>query len=666
VTYLRFFLILLIALLLSISGSFGYLLYTIAEMDALPEPQYALTTRVYDLNDNLITMLYVENRTEVPLCDISEYVIMATIAAEDRHFFQHHGFDLSGMGRALISNLKNRQTTQGGSTITQQLAKNLFLSHERTIERKVKEAIYTLHLERNYSKEEILEKYLNTIYYGHAAYGIESAAQTYFGKSAKSLTLAEAALLAGIPRGPQYYSPFIDEAAALQRQRTVLSMMQTAGFISKAEKDAAQEEELHFRQPTDEEKYSYFLDYIINEELADYFNHDYTAIYRGGLEIYTTLDPRLQELAQATVAAIPQLRTDQEGKRQPQGALVALDPETGYIKALVGGREYNETKLNRALSLRSPGSSFKPFLYAAALESGLTVAHTFSCEPISLFEPGLDQPYEPTDFGGAFHYRNLTIREAMVESCNITAIKTHLEIGREKAAEMAARLGIKSTMKPHFSLPLGTVEVTLLELTTAFAPFANGGYRVEPLFIRKVVDARGNTILENKVQREKVIDETIAFLITDMLKGVLQEGGTASQAAAILTRPAAGKSGTSQNSKNAHMIGYTPELVAGFYIGDDYETPLGTTGGRLAAPLWAEFMEQAHQGREPRDFPVPEGIVRVPICPESGLLHGPWCGEPELEEYFIAGTEPELCTGEACSGKPTLWWPWLPWQELLP
>ena len=212
------------------------------------------------------------------------------------------------------------------------------------------------------------------------------------------------------------------------------------------------------------------------------------------------------------------------------------------------------------------------------------MADALSCEPISLFEPGLEQPYEPTDFGGAFHYRNLTMREALVESCNIAAIKTHLEIGREKAVEMAARLGIKSPMSPHFSLPLGTEEVTLLELTAAFAPFANGGYRIEPLLIRKVVDARGNIILENKVQREKVLDDTIAFLITDMLKGVLQEGGTASQAAAILSRPAAGKSGTSQNSKNAHMIGYTPQLVAGFYIGDDYENPLGTTGGSLAAP----------------------------------------------------------------------------------
>ncbi len=664
-SFMRFMLILFIALLLSISGSFGYLVFTIAGMDTLSAPAYALTTRIYDINDNPVALRYVENRVEVPLNEISEHLVLATIAAEDRRYYQHFGFDLPGMGRALVNNVKKLQTTQGGSTITQQLAKNLFLSHERTVERKVKEAVYTIHLERNYSKEEILTKYLNTIYYGHSAYGIEAAAQTYFGKSAYSLTLAEASLLAGIPRGPQYYSPFINESAAMQRQKVVLGQMLTAGLISETERDAAVAEELHFRDTTREEKYQYFLDHMINMELLRHFDGDHFKIYGGGLEIYTTLDPEMQQLAQKTIADIPQLRTDQEEKRQPQGALVAIEPETGYIRALVGGRDYNETKLNRALSLRSPGSSFKPFLYAAALECGHTVFDAISCGPISLSEPGLTQPYEPTDFGGGFHNRDLTIREALVKSCNIVAITTHVDIGREKAVEMASRLGINSPMNPYLSLPLGTIEVTLLELTAAFAPFANGGYRVEPVLIRKVMDSQGNTLLENLPQAEKVLDEGIAFLITDMLKGVLQEGGTASRAASILSRPAAGKSGTSQDSKNAHMVGYTPQLVVGLYIGDDDETPLGATGGRLAAPLWAEFMEQAHQGWTAREFPVPENIIRVSLCPESGLLRDPLCSSPELEEFFIVGTEPtEYCTDENC--RPTLWWPWLTWQRQLP
>lgn len=662
---LRAFLLLFIALLLSISGSFGYLVYTIAGMDKLPAPQYALTTRIYDIYDRPIAYRYEENRTRVSLSEISDYLLQATVAVEDRRFFQHMGFDLSGMARAMISNLKNRQTTQGGSTITQQLAKNLYLTHERTVKRKVKEAIYTVHLERNYSKDEILEKYLNTIYYGHSAYGIEAAAQVYFGKSADELTLAEASLLAGLPRGPQLYSPFIDEAAAALRQKTVLNQMVTAGYISEEEKEGAIKEALIFREPSSEEKYTYFIDHVINIELARHFGNDYSMIYRSGLNIYTTLDPKIQEAAQKVIAGIPQLRTDSEGKRQPQGALVALDPETGFIYALVGGREYSETKLNRALSLRSPGSSFKPFVYAAALENGYTTAAKILCKPVTFNEPGTDV-YEPTDFGGGYHHRELTVREALVQSCNIAAILTHIDIGREKTVEMAKRLGIRETT-PHLSLPLGSVEVTLLELTASFATFANGGYKIEPVLVRKVVDAQGNTILENRPQQEKVLDEKIAYLITDMLTGVLQEEGTASRVSSILHRPAAGKSGTSQDSKNAHMIGYTPRLAAGLYIGDDEETPLGATGGRLAAPLWAEFMEQAHQGLPAEEFPLPAGIVRVSLCPESGLLCGPWCSGQGLEELFISGTEPaEFCTGEACGCKPALWWPWLPWRQQLP
>jgi len=404
-TLSRYILILLAAFLLSVSGSFGYLFYNIVEIDSLPSPQLPLTTRIYDLNDNLIAMRYVENRTKVPLNEISEHLILATIAVEDRRFFEHFGFDLHGMGRALISNIRNRQTTQGGSTITQQLAKNLYLSHERTLERKVKEAIYTIHLERNYSKQEILEKYLNTIYYGHSAYGIEAAAQTYFNKSAYNLTLAESALLAGLPRGPYLYSPFLSEAAAINRQRTVLGLMLTVGYINEAEKEAAKAEELLLRSKTPEEKHSYFLNHLLSIELARHFDSDDSIINYGGLKIYTTLDTKLQEMAQEIVAGIPQKRTDQYNKRQPQGALVALDPHTGYILALAGGRDYEETKINRALSLRSPGSSFKPFVYAAAMENGYTAADKIACEPVSLTEPGLAEPYEPTDFGGDFHHR---------------------------------------------------------------------------------------------------------------------------------------------------------------------------------------------------------------------------------------------------------------------
>jgi penicillin-binding protein 2D len=659
VSLIRCLLILTIVLLLSLSGSFGYLVYTIVELQELPPVTNALATRIYDQDDNLITLRYVENRIEVPLEQISDHLIKATVAVEDKHYYQHLGFDLSGVGRAILNNLQKRQVDQGGSTITQQLAKNLYLSHERTFARKVREAIYTIHLERTHSKSEILEKYLNTIYYGHAAYGAEAAAQTYFGKSAASLTLAESALLAGLPRGPFYYSPFIDEAAAIRRQKIVLSQMAACGIIGEVEKEAALAEKLLFREPSGEESAAYFLDYVINVELASLFKGDLTPVYHGGLQIFTTLDPEMQLLAQQTIASIPQQHFSVEGTSQPQGALVAIDPVTGYVKAMVGGRDFNETKVNRVSSLRSVGSSFKPFVYAAALECGFTVSTKVLCAPVVFNEPGLSEPYEPTDFGGSFHHRELSYREALTRSCNIAAIKTHVAIGREKAVEMAARLGISRSLGAFYSLPLGTVEISLLELTAAYAAFANGGYRVEPVLIRTILDANGKVILENHPRREKVLDEKVAFLITDMLKDVVAEGGTASQVSAILTHAAAGKSGTSQDSKNAHMIGYTPALAAGLYIGDDHETPLKATAGQLAAPLWARFMDEALRGTPPRDFTLPEGIIRVPLCPETGLQSSSLCAEPAQWEYFIEGSEPEMC--HQCSPLPIWLRPLAPW-----
>ena len=652
----RGFLIILIALLLSLSASFGYLLYTVGEMDRLPEPSPPLTAQIFDCGDEILALRYQENRIPVTLEQIPDHLIKATLAVEDRRFYHHPGFDPAALFRALLNNLRKGQTAQGGSTITQQLAKNLYLSHERTLERKLKEALYAIHLERRYNKDEILEMYLNTIYYGHFAYGVEAAARSYFGKNAAELSLGEAALLAGLPKGPSYYSPQHNPEAAEQRRESVLSQMVSTGFISEGEKRAALQEELSFRELHAGESASYFIDYLIQNEMADFFGGDLSPLYREGLRIYTTLDRELQELAEELIAGIPEERRDESGVRQPQGALVALDPATGYVKALVGGRDFEESNLNRALVPRSPGSSFKPFVYAAALEEGFTAGDRILCEAVTFTEAGLSEPYAPTDYGGGFHNRELTLREALAKSCNITAIKLHDAIGREKAVAMAKRLGVTAPLEPYLSLPLGTGEVSLLELTAAFASFANGGYRVKPLLIRKVTDARGRVLLEREPQKEPVLDPAIAYLVTDMLKDVLTGEGTAAAAGAILNRPAAGKSGTSQDNKSAHMIGYTPQLVSGVYVGDDCEIPLDSSGGGLAAPLWAWFMERALQDSDPLDFDLPEGIVRYPICPESGLRCGPGCPEPAREELFLCGTGPGECT--RCSPAPL--YPWLP------
>lgn len=665
--FINLLLTLIILLLLSLSGSFGYFVYTIANND-FELPGIPQTTRIYDRYDQLIAVRYLENRIAIPLEEIPATVIQATIAIEDRRFYRHLGFDFTGLGRAMLNNIKQRRLTQGGSTITQQLAKNLFLTHEQTLERKIKEASYTVHLERTLSKDEILEKYLNTIYYGHSAYGIEMAAQTYFGKNAASLTLAEAALLAGIPKGPYFYSPLIDLRAAVERQEMVLQAMIEAGFISEADKIEALDEPLKITGPAGSEQFSYFIDHVINMELAALFDGDLNPVFKGGLEVYTTLDPLVQQAAEEIIAGMPQLRLDHNGLRQPQGALVAIDPQTGYVKALVGGYNFGETMLNRAFALRSPGSAFKPFVYAAALEQGQPVTAVQLCAPLTLVEPGIDQPYQPTDFSGDFHHRELDMREALALSCNIHAIKTYIEIGRDKTVEMARRLGINSPLASYYSLPLGTSEVTLMELTAAFAPFANGGYRIEPAVLRRVVDARGKVIYESHPRRQHVLDERVAFLITDMLKGVLKEGGTASGVEAILRRPAAGKSGTSEESKNAHMVGYTPQLVAGLYIGDDFGEPLGTTGGGLAAPLWAKFMERALEGYQVKDFLLPEGVVRVTICRETGLIQSPSCSGPGRKEYFVSGSEPsESCSAGSCPHcPPDLGWPWSPWYQRRP
>lgn len=653
---LRGFLVILVAFLLSLSASLGYLVYTVGELDRLPEPSPPLTTQILDCRDQVIAVRYHENRIHIPLEQISDHLVQATLAVEDRRFYLHSGFDPSGLFRALLSNLRKGQAAEGGSTITQQLAKNLYLSHERTLERKLKEALYTVHLERRYDKNEILEMYLNTIYYGHFAYGVEAASRNYFGKSAAELSLGEAALLAGLPKGPSYYSPQHNPQATEQRRESVLSQMVSTGFINKKEKKAALREELIFPELSAGEEAAYFIDHLIHAELAALFDGDLNPVYREGLKIYTTLDPGMQKMAEERMEGIPEDRLDENDIRQPQGALVAIEPATGYVKALVGGRDFQESSLNRALVPRSPGSSFKPFVYAAALENGFNPGDRVRCEAITFDGAGLSEPYAPTDYGGSFHNRELTIREALKESCNIVAIKVHEEIGREKAVEMARRLGIASPLKPYLSLPLGTGEVTLLELTAAFAPFANGGFRIKPFLIRKVVDAKGRTVLENRPQKEQVLEPAIAFLVTDMLKDVLAEGGTAGAAGSILERPAAGKSGTSQDNKNAHMIGYTPQLLTGVYVGDDYEKPLDSTGGGLAAPLWAWFMRDALQDSEVTEFKKPEGIIRCPICPVSGLPKGPFCPESTRVEHFISDQQPAACL--RCN--PSLQFPWLP------
>lgn len=654
-----------LAAVLLATGFFGYFIYTVVSMEGLPPVETALTTRFYYANGDLLATRSVENRIEVPLSQIPESVQAAAIAVEDERFYSHSGIDIMGVARAMMRNLQEGRITQGGSTITQQLAKNLFLTHERTVSRKFQEAVLTLHLERLYSKDEILEQYLNTIYFGRGAYGIEVASLTYFGKNAKDLSLAESAFLVGMPQRPA-----MSWEAAERRQQIILAKMKELGYISAKEHEEALEEGLvpYQREEGLNTLTRYYIDTIIYRELRDHLPkyEDIDLLYRGGLQIYTTLDPHMQQAAeQAFKEYMPApRRVDDKGVQQPQGALLAMDPRTGYIKAMVGGRDYQETPFNRAMDARrSPGSSFKPFVFAAAMEqAGFTAATKLECAPISI--PTGSGLYEPSDYGGTFHHRHLTVREALMTSCNISAIKANMAVGPEAAADFARRMGISSQLKPVISLPLSS-EATALDMTAAFSPFANRGIKSEPILVTRVEDSRGQVLLENKPRQQVVLDEGIAFIVSDMLKDVFSPGGTARHLAEVVARPAAAKTGTADREANVYIVGYTPELIATVYVGDDdfnYSLEKGSTGGSVAGPIWANFMREALKDTPVSDFQKPANVARVELCPETGLKKNPDCTLESTYEYFVKGTEPQdQCGPENCSGcQQQWWWPWQP------
>ncbi len=661
---------LILTVLLTATGVFGFFMLSVAGMGDMPEITTPLTSTFYYRDGQVLATRFEQNRFELSLEEMPVEVVQAVIAVEDRRFYRHFGIDLQGLLRALVRNVQERRVVEGGSTITQQLARNLFLTHDRTATRKLQEALLTIQLESKFTKEEILEKYLNTIYFGHAAYGVEAASRTYFDKPASDLSLAEAALLAGIPRGPAYYSPWLNFDAAKKRQALVLLTMVDAGFISADEKDAALAEEIVLQDRSElrgrSQAGAYFIDYLLRELVA-IFPDDPQIVYRGGLHIYTTLDKTMQESAEEAVAALDVFATDSDGRSQPQVALVALDPVDGSVRALLGGRDFRETQLNRVTQGgRSPGSAFKPFTYAAALEAGYTPATIHVSEPVSYSIPGVPEPYEPTEYGGGFHERPLRIREALAMSSNVVAVKTHMEIGPQKTVEMASRLGIKSPLESNVALPLGTSIVTPLEMATAFSPFANGGIRVEPIFITSITDSSGHTLYQTAPSLNSVLDERIAYLVTDMLKDVLRSPvGTARSIGSLLIRPVAAKTGTSNEHKDAYIVGYTPDLVTSIWVGNDDNTTMGwgNTGSRLAGPLFANFMRGALQDVEPRDFERPEGLVDVDICPETGLLHNPRCSLDPVRELFIAGTQPtEQCRYPICPHCPPQWqWHWDGW-----
>ncbi|WP_338553971.1 PBP1A family penicillin-binding protein [Paenibacillus sp. KS-LC4] len=634
------------ALFLLLTASLvGALLYL--SMQSLPAASISQTSQMLDLHGQVIDTFHTgENRRSVPLDQIAPNLVKATIAIEDRRFYSHPGFDIKGLGRAIVANTVSLSAKQGASTLTQQLARNLYLTHEKTWQRKFKEAIYTMQLEMHYSKDEILSLYLNQIYYGHGAYGIEAAASLYFNKKASDLTLAESAMLAGIPKGPKYYSPYMDMKNAKDRQLTILSIMAEDGMISKAEADKAYKELLQF-QPLGAGNQSgfapYFRDYVkylavdklgINEQLLN----------EGGITIYTTLDPVAQNAAET---AIDKELSGSEGQ---QAALISLDPRNGYIKAMVGGRDYKNNQFNRVFAdTRQPGSSFKPIVYLTALQSGLlTPASRFKSEPTSFIYDEGRKVYKPSNYNDKYTNDFITMRQAIASSDNIYAVDTLMTVGADKVIETARKLGITSPMSPLPSLALGTFPVSPYQMASAFAVLANGGKRVEPIAIIRIEDRSGHTLYEAKQQAEQLVDPANAFVLTSLMESVFESGGTGNRVAAMIKRPVAGKTGTTAN--DAWLVGYTPELATAVWTGFDKGRKLTVAEAHHAAPIFAAYTEQALSAVPPKIFPIPADVVSVYVDPASGRVAEATCSGKQLE-YFVKGTEPNEVCGEA-SGDP--------------
>jgi 1A family penicillin-binding protein len=594
----------------------------------LPEIEVPEASVILDINGQLIKGLAEQNRIVVGREDIPNSFIQAIIAVEDKNFYSHHGVDIVGIIRAFLINVKSGKITAGGSTITQQTAKNLFLTNERTITRKLKELVYALQLERKYGKDEIITLYCNTIYFGHGAYGIEVAARTFFGKSCRDLNIAESTLLAGLPNWPNHYNPYINPEEAKKRQGAVLQRMVEEGMISEGEKREIAEQELVYKKaPYLQSDAPYFVS-MVKDYLVEKYGE--RAVFQGGLRVYTTLDLEMQK-----AVAIAYSDGLKNYDPQLQAALIALDVRNGHIRALIGGRDFAKSAYNRVFSQRQPGSTFKPFMYSLAIESGLQPYDMMKCEEVTYKLPGGDT-YSPKDYGREpYHWQSFTLKEAVMISDNVIAVQINDMLGPENVAQYAKRFGFKD-IKPVLSLPLGSSEVTPLEMAAAYAVFPNQGIYCNPIFILRVEDKKGRVLEENRTQQRRVIEADVAYVVTDMLKGVLEPGGTGARLSSLLHRPAAGKTGTTDELKDAWFVGFTPRLSCAVWVGYDKGKNVNITGGSIAGPIWANFIENASKHIPPDDFIKPASVELAYICLDTGMIASEYCPRT-IKMAFISG-----------------------------
>jgi penicillin-binding protein 1A len=615
-------------------------------------------TAVYDASDSLAFTIFKEQRIEVPLESMGPHLVKALVAIEDRRFYKHDGFDAIRIVSAALKNLRHLRNVEGASTITQQLARTSFLTTEKTYSRKLQEVILAARIERTFSKDRILELYLNKVYFGDGLYGVEAAARGYFAKHAADLTLSEAASLVAIVKSPSAYAPTVSRQRATARRNLVLSEMEEAGFIDRQTRDAARAESLVVRDGLNaDEGYGQYFKEQVRRELVDRFG--WQRVYQGGLRVYSTIDMTMQKAAEAAVAeglkAIDERRKKVEAEPL-QAALVAMDPATGHVRAMVGGRDFAKSSFNRAVQARrQPGSAFKPFVYAAALEAGYTPATMIENldVPIDTLEGAWTPEDEHSDA------TSMSLRAALRISSNRAAVRLLQDVGIPKTVNYARNMGVGDVPSVP-SLALGSGEVTLQSLTAAYAAFANQGDVPKPILVRRVEDRDGRMLFAAEESSTRAITPTTAFLMTTMLSDVINAGTGARARSVGFTLPAAGKTGTTNDFKDAWFVGFTPSLITGVWVGFDQPQTIMRNGfaGDVAVPMWASFMKAATRGAKPQYFKAPSGITTASVCRLTGKLANDGCHDVEVvderggqsrrsmvyTEYFARNTVPtDVC-----------------------
>ena len=637
-------------------------------VDVLDEYTPRQTSKLYAADGSFIAEIGLERRTVVKIDQIPPVVRNAFIATEDKRFYEHAGIDWERVPSAILNDLRTRSWSQGFSTITMQLARNIFperISREKSLVRKLKEAKVARAIESKYPKNRILELYLNQIYLGNGAYGVESASERYFGKSVKDLNLAEAATLAAIPKGPGRYDPRRFPDRVIQRRNTIVELMRRDGKISDADASLARAYPLRLARKTDAGEFApYFVEWV-RQLLDEQFGRQ---LYEQGLRVYTTLDVELQSAAERALET--QLRAIEAGRYGPykhityekyiaqasdndnenntpnspylQGAFVALDPRDGSVRALIGGRNFDDSKFNRAVqALRQPGSTFKPIVYADAIQNGRPPSYIVDDAPLS-YTPEGGQTWEPQNYDNKFEGK-MPLRRALFESRNLATIRLGMELGEASVIDEARKFGLTTPIPPYPSIHIGAASVYPIELIAAYTTFATLGTRATPIAITRVENQKGDVLWAPTPQRTAVLSPEEAWLMVDMMKDVVRRGTAASSVGSVFHLPAGGKTGTTNDGTDVWYIGYTSDLVAGVWMGLDRPQKIKSNagGGVLAAPAWAAFMNQVYKRKPaPPDWPRPSGIITRTVDLTTNTLWTEGCAGVEATEYFIPGTEP--------------------------